>query len=494
MNSSNGLPASWVKTRLGDVTSKPQYGWTTKASRSGNNLRLLRTSDISSGRVSWADVPHCELEPKDPTKYFLNTGDIVVARAGSVGKSFLMREDVRDAVFASYLVRFTPRISSEYVHFFMQSRRYWEQIEEKSAGIAIPNVNASKLSAIKLPLPPLGEQERIVEKIEALFAELDKGEESLRQVQTLLASYRQSVLKAAVTGELTADWRAERAGQLEHGRDLLDRILKARRENWQGRGKYKEPADPDAEFLFDVPATWEWASLSQLSFIKGGITVDRKREPADPVTLPYLRVANVQNGYLDLGEIKEITVDRDKAEQCLLEPGDILLNEGGDRDKLGRGWVWSGEIDPCIHQNHVFRARPVLPELCSKFISYYSNAFGQPFFMRKGRQSVNLASISMTAISGLPIPLPSIEEQEEIVNAIETKLATVSDIVKTCEAEFARSAALRQSILKDAFSGKLVPQDPNDEPAAQLLARIKAASTSEAAKPRRKTTKTTENA
>jgi type I restriction enzyme S subunit len=319
---------------------------------------------------------------------------------------------------------------------------------------------------------PLNEQRRIVEKIETLFARLDKGEEALREVQKLLTRYRQSVLKAAVTGELTADWRAENAHRLEHGRDLLARILQARREKWNGRGKYKEPVAPDTSGLPELPEGWVWASLSQLTQIKGGVTVDNNRESRDPITLPYLRVANVQLGHINLTEVKQITVNRDKAEPCLLETGDILLNEGGDRDKLGRGWVWEGQISPCIHQNHVFRARPVVPELSSKFISYYTNAFGQPFFMKKGKQSVNLASISLTAISGLPIPLPSIDEQNEIVLSIEEKLAGIRQLEQTLASELARSAALRQSILKDAFAGRLVPQDSADEPAAALLARI----------------------
>ncbi len=332
----------------------------------------------------------------------------------------------------------------------------------------------ASLRDLRIKLPPLNEQRRIVEKIETLFARLDQGETALRHTQTLLTRYRQSVLKAAVTGALTADWRAANAHRLEHGRDLLARILQTRRETWQGRGKYKEPAAPDTTGLPELPEGWVWASLAQLTSIKGGVTVDKKREATDPLTVPYLRVANVQNGYLDLAQVKEIAVDREKIEQFLLKPGDILLNEGGDRDKLGRGWVWGGEISPCIHQNHVFRARPLLPEMSSKFVSYYANAFGQPFFMRKGKQSVNLASISLTAISGLPVPLPPIDEQQEIVAALEARLHDLAAVVDAAETELTRSAALRQSILKDAFAGKLVPQDPSDEPAAELLARIRA--------------------
>ena len=125
-----------------------------------------------------------------------------------------------------------------------------------------PRVKFDSIADFEFLLPPLNEQRRIVEKIETLFARLDKGEEALRAVRTLLARYRQSVLKAAVTGQLTADWRAD--NRLEHGRDLLARILQTRRDTWQGRGKYKEPAAPDTSDLPELPDGWVWASLDSL--------------------------------------------------------------------------------------------------------------------------------------------------------------------------------------------------------------------------------------
>lgn len=365
---------------------------------------------------------------------------------------------------------------SDFVKYLLHQRRFVDFATSRSSGDR-PRVKFEEIADFEFLLPPLNEQRRIAEKLEMLFARLAKGEEALRAVQNLLVSYRRSILKAGVTGKLTTDWRARNAGRLEHGRDLLERILQVRRETWEGRGKYREPAPPDTTGLPELPEEWIWASLAQLTSIKGGVTVDRKREATDPVTVPYLRVANVQNGFLDLGEIKEITINRDKAKQYLLQPGDILLNEGGDRDKLGRGWVWNGEISPCIHQNHIFRARPVLRALSSRFISYFANAFGQPFFMRNGKQSVNLASISLTAISRLPVPLPSLEEQSEIVARIEEEFVKVDKAVQSSASELVRSSALRQSILAHAFAGRLVPQDPADEPASTLLARAKGALT-----------------
>ena len=476
------FPLGWAKAPIGDVAPYVQRGKSPKYTTSSDlpviNQKCVRWAGLEKEHAR--HVHESQIPSWDEQRY-LKEGDLLwnSTGTGTIGRACLYRNEFPQAVVDSHvtIVRCDQRaLHPPLLRYFVMSPFVQHTFEEMQSG-STNQVELSKRAILvkEMPLPPLPEQRRIVEKIEMLFTQLDKGEEAVRQVQALLKRYRQSVLKAAVTGALTADWRAENRDKLEHGRDLLARILDSRRETWSGRGHYKEPVAPDTSGLPELPEEWVWATLAQLTSIKGGVTVDRKREPADPVALPYLRVANVQNGYLDLREIKQIAVDRDKAEQCLLEPGDILLNEGGDRDKLGRGWVWQGEIETCIHQNHVFRARPVLEDTPSYFISYYANAFGQPFFMTRGKQSVNLASISLTAISGLPIPLPSFEEQREILRLVEERLQQVEVISRACETELVRSAALRQSILKQAFSGRLVPQDPADEPASDLLARIRAA-------------------
>jgi type I restriction enzyme S subunit len=472
---SGELPEGWVCAEIGDVTERAE-----KIDPRNTPDRIIRYIDISSidnkrFRIAGPSIVKLSEAPSR-ARQLIREGDTLFSLVRPYLKNIAFVDASLDGEIASTgfcVLRSNGALDPKFLFYRAISQDFVNSLSEGQYGVSYPAVNEQQVRAQLIAVAPLNEQRRIVEKIETLFAELDKGEESLRQVQTLLARYRQSVLKAAVTGELTADWRARHAGKLEHGRDLLARILKARRENWQGRGKYKEPVEPDTANLLELPDGWVWASLSQITWIKGGITVDKKRNPTNPITLPYLRVANVQNGYLDLSHVREITVEAEKAEECLLKPGDILLNEGGDRDKLGRGWVWSGEIERCIHQNHVFRARPVLAELSSKFVSFYANAFGQPFFMQKGKQSVNLASISLTAISGLPIPLPPVEEQREIVELLEDKLGEIGQLEKACEHELSRSSALRRSVLRHAFAGKLVPQDLNDEPASKLLERIR---------------------
>ena len=146
---------------------------------------------------------------------------------------------------------------------------------------------------------------------------------------------------------------------------------------------------------------------------------------------PYLRVANVQRGWLNLEEIKTIRVTQDEARTLTLRSGDILMNEGGDRDKLGRGWVWEGQITDCIHQTHVFRPRVRNASVPPKYVSYYANAFGRQYFIDEGKQTTNLASISMRKVAALPVPVASPEEMEEVLRRIEAAFAWLDRVART---------------------------------------------------------------
>jgi type I restriction enzyme S subunit len=166
-------------------------------------------------------------------------------------------------------------------------------------------------------------------------------------------------------------------------------------------------------------------------------------------------------------------VTQKEVDKLALQPNDILMNEGGDRDKLGRGWVWEGQIPLCIHQNHVFRVRLYDQDFPAKLISYYANAFGQYFFMEQGKQTTNLASISKSKISKLEIPIPPIDEAKEILAKIQSAFAWIDRIAAEQTNATKLLGKLDQAVLAKAFRGDLVPQDPEDEPASVLLDRIR---------------------
>ncbi len=162
----------------------------------------------------------------------------------------------------------------------------------------------------------------------------------------------------------------------------------------------------------------------------------------------------------------------------MLQTGDILFNEGGDRDKLGRGWVWEGQIENCIHQNHVFRARLANGDFDPYFISMHANTWGQRWFEAHGKQTTNLASLSLTTLKSFPVPAPPLSEQQALVAELQAIMRNEDRLQSDLDRAERRSITLRRSILSRAFSGRLVPQDPSDEPASVLLERIAGARTS----------------
>ena len=368
---------------------------------------------------------------------------------------------------------------------------YLSAINARTSSITVKHLSSRTVSQISIPLPPLSEQSRIADALDELLSDLDSGVAALERVKAKLALYRASVLKAAVEGTLTAEWR-EKHPHAESAGDLLRRFLVERRRLWEEeqlrkfkqaggeqpknwKAKYKEPVAPDTSGLAQLPESWCWATLDQIAGIAGGVTKGQKFSAADKTRMvPYLRVANVQQGFLDLSQIKTIrALDRD-IEALKLVPGDVLFNEGGDRDKLGRGWIWEGQIAECVHQNHVFRARAVLPELQPKLLSWCGNSYGRRWFMKAGKQSVNLASINLNVLRCFPVALAPSVEQTAIVEAVEDQFLVIDHIDEDIETRLRTSRALRQSILRYAFTGRLVPQDPTDEPASELLKRIAA--------------------
>ena len=176
-----------------------------------------------------------------------------------------------------------------------------------------------------------------------------------------------------------------------------------------------------------LPPGWEWTTLGEIADLKGGLTKGKRRRDEDQLRqVPYLRVENVQRGYLNLDQVKLIEATKAEIADLRLQVGDVLFNEGGDRDKLGRGWVWQAALPECIHQNHVFRARLRGPDIQPKFVSWYgNNSEGAQYFSDQGKQTTNLASINLTKLSEFPIPVPPAREQLCIVAEIEKHFANI---------------------------------------------------------------------
>lgn len=196
-----------------------------------------------------------------------------------------------------------------------------------------------------------------------------------------------------------------------------------------------------------VPKGWVKVSLDQLAEVRTGVAKG-KTGLKDPITVPYLRVANVQDGRIDLSEIKEIEIEREKLERYSLKYGDVLMNEGGDFDKLGRGDVWLNQIEPCLHQNHVFAVRPQQEKLNSFYLAALAAGYyGKKYFLSCAKRSTNLASINSSQIKEFPVLVPPISEQQEIVQILSTWDQAISATEKLLENSQQQKKALMQQLL-----------------------------------------------
>lgn len=496
------LPNGWARATIPDLIASDGVfidgDWVESKDQDPNgDVRLIQLADVGDGR--YVDKSNRFLTQERASELgctFLKAGDVLVARMPEpLGRACLFPGDRKAAVTVVDVCVVRGRnadLDAAWLMHFINSPSFRADVNSLQSGSTRKRISRGNLSTLPLPVPPRAEQTRIVAKLEELLSDLDAGVAELKAAQAKLQHYRQSLLKAAVEGSLTRAWREAHPAPEETGADLLARILVERRARWEAQqlakfeaqgkkppkgwqGSYPEPIQPELAGLPSLPATWSWASLDMLGDIASGVAKGTKRDETTPVReVPYLRVANVQRGFLDLSEVKTILATERDITALKLRDGDVLFNEGGDRDKLGRGWVWREEVPECIHQNHVFRMRPFAAEINSEFVSHHGNTFGKQWFQSAGKQTTNLASINMGMLRAFPVPVPPVEEQQVIVAQLVSQLERLTQQEASVEKAMQQSTAQRQNLLRAAFAGQLVPQDPADEPASELLARIRA--------------------
>ena len=314
------------------------------------------------------------------------------------------------------------KVNNRYIHYLLRSPIYISQYLRQSKGIRVSqwDLDPEAFEKIEILLPTKKEQKQIAAFLDYETAKIDALIEKQQQLITLLGEKRQAVISHAVTKGLNPDVPMRDSG---------------------------------VEWLGEVPEHWEVKRLKHLCKIQSGIAKGRG-ETGSTVNVPMLRVANVQDGWLDLHEIHEIPVERSQLDRYLLRDGDVLMNEGGDRDKLGRGAIWNNQIAGCIHQNHVFAIRPVAIE--SEWLTLVTRAnYAKYHFYQYAKQSTNLASISSTNIKETPLVIPPSDERVKIVSYIlefERKAETTTLLAKEkCELLQERRSAL----ISAAVTGKI---------------------------------------
>jgi type I restriction enzyme S subunit len=345
---------------------------------------------------------------KTKKQQVIRAGELLVAEIDAkVGGFGIVPSDLDGAIVSShyFLYRNRPeKLENGFLGWFIKTRAFRDQVEAQGS-TNYAAIRPYDVLRYQIPLPSLDEQRRIVANIEELVAKIGEAQE----LRTTTLEEADSI-RAAAANDLFSETR-----------------------------------------MADAPII----ALGEISEIRAGVTLGRQLA-GQTVRLPYLRVANVQDGRLDLREMKEVAIYPDEQQKWALQQGDILLTEGGDWDKLGRGTVWQDEIPNCIHQNHIFRVRLDKARFDPRFVSaLISSPLGKKYFQAASKQTTNLASINQRQLKAFPVFELPLAKQRAIVAELDAVQVKV-DAVKTLQIDTAAELdAMMPAILDKAFRGEL---------------------------------------
>jgi type I restriction enzyme S subunit len=313
------------------------------------------------------------------------------------------------------------KLSPKHAYYSLLSDGARQYFEATAKGVGYPAVDDKDFQSFVIPLPPLPEQQRIAAYLDASCAAIDAAVAAKRRQLGTLDALGKSIIQRAVTRSISEGVVLDSTGNA---------------------------------WMETVPRGWKLVCLKRIAEIHGGLTLGKQYE-GPLIERPYLRVGNVQDGYLDLANVSVIELPASVATGVELRPGDVLMTEGGDLDKLGRGHLWNGEIPGCLHQNHIFAVRCFLHKLKPMFLAYVTAAkYGRDYFEATGKKTTNLACTNATKVGEFPVPLPGLTEQQAICAYLEEKLGEVKSIATGIETQIATLTAYRKSLIHECVTGQ----------------------------------------
>ncbi|KYC51532.1 MAG: Type-1 restriction enzyme MjaXIP specificity protein [Candidatus Methanofastidiosum methylothiophilum] len=464
------LPKGWVWTSLGEIALKLRSGGTPLKKMNeyyeNGTIPFVKIEDItSSHKFLYKAATYITKEGLDnSSSWIVPENSLLYSMYASYGMPIINKIEV--ATNQAIIAFIPPKglIELDYIYYYLLSIR--QSLKSKIRGTTQENLNAKIVSNIQIPLPPLAEQQRIVSKIEELFTNLDKGVESINSVKYKLKIYRQAILKYAMEGKLTEKWREKNKNKIESASILLEKIKE------KSINKNLKLMPIDLSTLSEIPNNWEWVRLGTVMDMTSGKAF--KKIEYSNGGLKLLQITNVSFGRIKWDNIEYLPFDYGLLnENLLLKAGDILmaLNRPILNGELKIGMVKEKDLPSILYQR-VGRFDLFYKEI-KDYIYFYCHS---PFFINKLKnslQGVDQPFINKPRLLEITVPLPPLEEQNIIVERIEQLFSLADYIEETVNSKLEQSKTLRQSILKKAFEGKLVPQDPNDEPAEILLEKIK---------------------
>lgn len=446
----NAATNTWGKVRVGDALRLINGRAFKPTEWSERGVPIVRIQNLNN-----PEAPFNHYVGDLPEKFLLDSGDLLFAWSGTPGTSFGAHIWRGGKAWLNQHIFKVLFDDTEFDKRFLQlaiNQNLNEYIRAAHGGAGLAHITKGKFERSELVKPTVDEQRLIVAEIEKQFSRLDEAVANLKRVKANLKRYKAAVLKAAVEGKLTEDWRKQHPN-VEPASKLLERILAERRAKWTGKGEYKAPAEPDILNLFKLPQSWTWSGLEQLTsavrVICYGILMPKEHVP-DGVL--YVKVKDMKGDRVTLASLQRTSPKIAAAySRASLKRGDLLL---AIRGTYGRVAEVPAELEGGNITQDTARL-DVTPLVDHRYVALHLRSeFSQDFFRRVARgvavKGVNIGDARLT-----PIALPSLAEQKEIVAEVERRISVIDEVGATVEANLTRAVHLRQSILQQAFSGRL---------------------------------------
>jgi type I restriction enzyme S subunit len=418
------LPPGWNVCRL-KTLARIRYGLGQPPRTMPGGLPLIRATNVDHGRIVSTDL--MRVDPADVPKSrdaVLQAGDIIVVRSGAyTADSAIIPPEYSGAIAGYDMVVRATEASPRFLAYTLLSKYVKDdQLLLESLRAAQPHLNAQELGATRVLLPPQKDQAAIVTFLDRKLEQIGRYIATKRRQIELIEEQEAQVISSATSFGLRS---------------------------------VESLAETGMPWIPEVVARWHLTRLKYAAVVQTGITLGKNYGEADLITRPYLRVANVQDGHLKLSDVAEIRIPPSDAARCELQPGDVLMTEGGDIDKLGRGQLWNGEISGCLHQNHIFAVRTDRRRLLPEYlVMQMRSRHGRMYFMTTAKKTTNLASTNSTTLKAFPLFLPDLAEQRAILDWIANRTATLRRAVQITEREVDLMTEYRTALIAEVVTGK----------------------------------------
>jgi type I restriction enzyme S subunit len=421
------IPEHWEVVPLTkNISSLADYRGKTPE-KTADGIFLVTTRNIRNGKINYeiskeyvSDEKYLEIMRRGLPKI----GDILLTMEAPLGE--VANVDFETIALAQRIIKIRTSeqvLNPWFAKYLIMSSFFQNQIQKEATGSTAQGIKASKLHKLTVLKPTLSEQQAIANFLDDKLAQIDEHIAKKQRMIELLKEQKTVIINQAVTKGINPDVPMKYSG---------------------------------VEWLGEIPEHWEVKRLKYVFHIQTGVTLGKSYINQVLETRPYLRVANVQDGYIDISDIKTIELPNNEISRYVLQKGDVLMTEGGDFDKLGRGYIWKGQIKGCLHQNHIFAVRPIYKYLNSNFIAaFISSQKCKNYFIFTAKQTTNLASTNSTHLKNLKLLLPPLNEQQEIVSFIEKKSEKIGRSLTVIEKEIKLIQEYRTTLISETVTGKI---------------------------------------